>query len=75
MSIPVIVSKSMAIDLATFGVDVITLHPGWVRTDMTGFNGLVDVEQSVAGMADVIARVDDYEPGQFVAFDGVVVPY
>jgi len=71
----VIVSKSMAIDLAPYGVDVITLHPGWVRTDMTDFNGLIDVGQSVAGMANVIARIDDYEPGQFVAFDGVVIPY
>jgi len=71
----VIVSKSMAIDLGRRGVRVVTLHPGWVRTDMTEHNGLIDVEQSVSGMARVIERVNDYEPGAFVAYDGQVVPF
>ncbi len=71
----VIVSKSMAVDLAPRGVRVITLHPGWVRTDMTDGTGLIDVEESVAGMARVIANAADYPPGAFVAFDGKIVPY
>jgi len=71
----VIVSKSMAIDLGPRGVRVVTLHPGWVRTDMTEHNGLIDVEQSVSGMARVIECVNDYEPGAFVAYDGQVVPF
>jgi NAD(P)-dependent dehydrogenase (short-subunit alcohol dehydrogenase family) len=71
----VIVSKSMAIDLSAAGVHVITLHPGWVQTDMTHHTGLIDVTKSVAGMTSVIARARDYEPGAFVAYDGQIVPY
>ena len=71
----VIVSKSMAVDLAPHGVHVITLHPGWVATDMTHNSGLIDVETSVAGMTDVISDARDFAAGEFVAFDGQIVPY
>ncbi len=46
---------SLAVDLRPAGVAVALLHPGWVRTDMTGGRGLVDADESAAGL---IARVD-----------------
>lgn len=69
------ISKSMAIDLAPHDVRVITLHPGWVKTDMTGHSGLIDVETSVNGMTGIIEHIDNYSPGAFVAFDGRLIPY
>ena len=71
----IIISKSMAIDLQPLGVSVITLHPGWVTTDMTHQSGLIDVQTSVAGMTKVIENCTQYELGQFVAFDGKVIPF
>ncbi|HHJ80704.1 MAG TPA: SDR family oxidoreductase [Candidatus Tenderia electrophaga] len=71
----VMASKSMAIDLAPYAVRVLSLHPGWVRTDMTSQQGLISVDESVAGMASVIVNIDQYSPGTFVKFNGEVIPY
>ena len=70
-----IVSKSMAVDLEPKGVRVITLHPGWVKTDMTGNTGEIDTQTSVDGMCRVIDNIDQYDLGGFVAWDGEVVPF
>ena len=71
----VTVSKSMAVDLEPYGVKVLTLHPGWVATDMTQHTGLIDVASSVAGMTRVISRADTYDGGAFIAYDARIVPY
>ena len=50
------VGRSLAQDLREEGVAVVILHPGFVRTDMTGNQGLIDPPESAAGL---IARIDE----------------
>ncbi len=68
------VMKSLSIDLKPFDLSVITLHPGWVRTDMGGPNGLIDVDESVAGMKRQIDKLTIRTSGQFIAYDGKKIP-
>ncbi|MDX8377396.1 MAG: SDR family oxidoreductase [Mariprofundales bacterium] len=71
----VIVSRSLGMDLKDFGVHVITLHPGWVQTEMTGFTGLITVDASIRGMTEIITKARNYQTGSFIAYDGKIVPY
>lgn len=70
-----IVMKSLAIDLQSFGITAVVLHPGWVKTDMGGPGGLITAEQSVTGMRKVIDQLTLKDSGGFFAFDGQVVPW
>ena len=48
--------KSLAVDLKPRGISVALLHPGFVRTDMTGHQGMIDADESVRGL---LARMDE----------------
>lgn len=60
---------------APMGIAVATLHPGWVRTDMGGPNGLIDTETSVAGLRKVIDGLKPQETAPFVDYAGKSIPW
>lgn len=69
------VVKSLALDLREFNIAVAALHPGWVRTDMGGPNGLIDAETSVRGLRQVIDALSCAQSGSFIAYDGQAIPW
>lgn len=64
------VMKSLSIDLREHGIAVVTLHPGWVETDMGGPNALINTQTSVAGLRKVIEHLNLANTGKFIAYDG-----
>ena len=67
--------RNLATDLAPEGISVGIYHPGWVRTDMGGAGGLIDVPESVAGLRRVIAGAEMRHSGHFYAYDGTEIPW
>lgn len=67
------VMKSLSIDLKSFGIAVVMLHPGWVLTEMGGANALIDTKTSVSGLRKVIENLSLSTTGQFIAYDGKAI--
>ena len=67
--------KSLAVDLKPRGISVALLHPGFVRTDMTGHQGMIDPDESVRGL---LARMDELtleNSGSFWHQNGEILPW
>ena len=69
------VVKSLSVDLKLKGITVVSLHPGWVKTDMGGPNAPVSIDKSIEGMITVIDRTDIKDTGRFLNYDGTELPW
>jgi NAD(P)-dependent dehydrogenase (short-subunit alcohol dehydrogenase family) len=57
------------------GVCVVSMHPGWVQTDMGGSNARLTPQESVAGMVDVIDDLSMDDSGCFLTYAGEELPW
>jgi len=67
--------KGLAATLASKGVIVAALSPGWVRTDMGGATAPLAPEASVAGLRKVIGGLRAADSGKFLSHDGSPIPW
>jgi NAD(P)-dependent dehydrogenase (short-subunit alcohol dehydrogenase family) len=66
---------NLALDLKSSGISCITLHPGWVKTDMGGAGADIDVATSAAGLKTVIDGLTLKDTGKFYNYDGGEIPW
>ncbi|MFT5218224.1 MAG: NAD(P)-dependent dehydrogenase (short-subunit alcohol dehydrogenase family) [Planctomycetota bacterium] len=69
------VVKSLSIDLAGREISVISLHPGWVQTEMGGPNAEISTDQSVTGLKSILQSAGMKQSGQFIEHNGDSIPW
>lgn len=67
--------KSLSVDLKPRGIAVAILHPGWVRTDMTGHGGLIDPDESASGLIKRMEELTLDSSGGFWHTNGERLPW
>jgi NAD(P)-dependent dehydrogenase (short-subunit alcohol dehydrogenase family) len=64
------VTQGLATDLQRSGIAVVSIHPGWVRTDMGGRGADIEAGESAKGILDIAEGLDLAGTGKFLRYDG-----
>ncbi|BGP11743.1 hypothetical protein JCM10049v2_007663 [Rhodotorula toruloides] len=68
--------RKLSVELKEEGFTVVMYSPGFVKTNLTGGYGDMDVEQAVKlGVENVIRKVTKADNGKFLDVDGSVAPW
>jgi NAD(P)-dependent dehydrogenase (short-subunit alcohol dehydrogenase family) len=68
-------AKGLAATLASRGIIVVALSPGWVKTDMGGPSAALTPETSVRGLRKVLGGLRKEDSGRFMSYDGSSIPW
>lgn len=67
--------KSLSNDLLPQGIKTVSLHPGWVKTQMGGPNALISPDESAMGLKQVIDSLNASQSGGFFNYLGDEIPW
>ena len=70
-----IASVSLAIDLKSRKIAVGIIHPGYVKTAMTGYSGYIDPTESASGIIQRIEELNMKNTGTFWHQNGEILPW
>jgi NAD(P)-dependent dehydrogenase (short-subunit alcohol dehydrogenase family) len=63
-------TRGLAVELRGKNLTVLSLHPGWVATDMGGAGAPVSVDESAAGLVSVIEKQAGKQGHRFLDYTG-----
>ncbi|RUR41259.1 SDR family oxidoreductase [Vreelandella populi] len=67
--------KSLAMDLKPRGIAVAQIHPGYVKTRMVNFGGMISPQEAATGIAACIKTLTQENSGGFWHSNGELLPW
>ncbi|MGE6527785.1 SDR family oxidoreductase [Pseudomonas sp. NPDC077382] len=68
-------TRTFVADLGETGLTVLSMHPGWVKTDMGGEQAPLDVETSARGMVEQVTKALGSGGHRYLDFQGTPLPW
>ncbi|XP_066913835.1 uncharacterized protein [Clytia hemisphaerica] len=68
-------TKMLSLELKQDDIGVICINPGWVQTELGGWNATLTVEQSVDQMLKTLSILKPDQMGSLIDIDGSIIPY
>lgn len=68
-------TRSFVAELGDTTLTVLSLHPGWVKTDMGGAEAPLDIETSTQGLAEQVIRAAGQGGHRFIDYQGEPLPW
>ena len=69
------VAQELAHDFKPMGIAVVSVHPGWVRTEMGGAQAPLSPSESARGLSRLIDGTGLLQTGRFLNVDGAELPW
>ncbi len=67
--------KNLSIELGPSGILVMSMHPGWVKTEMGGPNALIDSETCASTMVETLNGLTEKDHGSFLRYNNTAIPW
>jgi NAD(P)-dependent dehydrogenase (short-subunit alcohol dehydrogenase family) len=70
------ITRILSVDLSAYGILVLSLHPGWVKTTMTRHEDApLEPSESISGMIQVLSSLTRSDTGKFLDWMGREIPW
>ena len=69
------VMKGLIYELAEYGIGILLVHPGGVRTRMGGSAAPLSTKESVSNIRNLVDKFTQADSGRFYRHDGVIIPW